>query len=108
MENSDTAGILVVSGLVEGVYNFTLTVTNRNNLSATDTVMVTVFPSPMLRYMLQLVLEVDRVASNSTNSFTVTDKVCVFAFVCVCVFVCVYLLYSNDSILLCSINWSES
>ena len=60
-----------------GVYNFMLTVTNSNNLSASDKVTVIVFPPPMLGFMLELVLELDHKGQNSTNTFSVTDKVSV-------------------------------
>lgn len=75
MGDSDNRAVLVVSGLVVGVYNFTLTVTNRNNLSSSATVVVTVLPPPMLHYMIQLVLELDRKDLNDSNAFTVADKV---------------------------------
>ena len=70
---SERSAVLVVSGLVVGVYQFTLTVTNRNNLSASDTAIVTVFPSPFLNYTLQLELQLSQ--QNSTNSFTMADQV---------------------------------
>lgn len=68
VQGSDTSAVLVVSGLVEGTYNFTLTVVNKNTLSASDMATVSVAPHPMQLYMLQVVLE-------ENNTFSLADQV---------------------------------
>jgi len=49
--------VMIVSGLVKGVYTYTLTVTNSLGVSASDSITVRVLPNPMDDYVLQVHLE---------------------------------------------------
>ena len=60
---------LVLSDLVQGTYNFTLTVTNNQNMAASDTATITVLPNPLDIYSLQVHLEGD------ATTFSVTQQV---------------------------------
>ncbi len=61
--------MLILSDLVKGSYNFTLNVTNKQNMWAMDTVEVTVLPNPLDYYMLQVHLEGD------ASTFTLMEQV---------------------------------
>ena len=63
----------MVSGMVEGTYNFTLTAINRNHLATSDMVTVSVSPHPMKLYMLQVLLEEEEAAE--VNPFSLADQV---------------------------------
>ncbi len=43
---SNTQPVLLLSNLIDGTYNFTLTVTNKNQQRSTDTVLLTVLANP--------------------------------------------------------------
>lgn len=70
VDGSDKKPVLVLSGLVSGTYNFTLTVTNKYGKSAMDTVTLTVLPNPLDPYIIQAQLE------GNISNFTQANKVC--------------------------------
>ena len=69
VDGSDRKPVLVLSGLVSGTYNFTLTVTNKYGKTANDTVTLTVLPNPLDPFLLQVQVE------GNISNFTQTDKV---------------------------------
>ena len=75
LAGSDRTAVLVVSGLVEGTYNFTLTAFNKNNMSASDTLTVSVSPDPMTLYTLQVMLQLEGEGEEEGNAFSVVDQV---------------------------------
>ena len=70
VDHSDTKPVLILSDLVNGTYNFVLTVTNKNREHSKDNVTLMVLANPLDPYMLQVHLEED--ASN----FSKADLVC--------------------------------
>lgn len=59
MSKSDHQPVLIVSGLVEGTYNYTLTVTSRQGMEASDRVTIHVLPNPIKNYLLLVQLEME-------------------------------------------------
>ncbi len=59
MGGSDRKPCLIVSDLVNGTYQFTLKLTNKNGEIAEDSVTVTVLPNPSDRFLLQIHLDGD-------------------------------------------------
>ena len=57
--DSDTTPVLILSDLVNGTYNFTLHVTNRQGMSASDTMQLHVLANPHDHYIIQLHLNTD-------------------------------------------------
>jgi len=59
VNDSDHQPVLILSNLVNGTYNFVLTVTNKNGQKASDNVTLTVLPNPNERDILQVYVEDD-------------------------------------------------
>lgn len=59
MDHSDQTPELILSDLVNGTYNFTLVVANKNQETAWDNVTVRVLSNPIDEYLLQVYLEGD-------------------------------------------------
>jgi len=59
VSNSDHQPVLILSNLVNGTYNFVLTITNNNGQKASDNVTLTVLPNPNERDILQVYVEDD-------------------------------------------------
>ena len=56
---SDKMPTLILSDLVNGTYNFTLKVTNKNGESAQDNMTLRVLPNPIDKFLLQVHIEGD-------------------------------------------------
>ena len=56
---SDKKARLILSDLVNGTYQFTLTVVNKNKEKAEDSVTLIVLPNPSDRFLLQIHLDGD-------------------------------------------------
>lgn len=54
MKASDQQPLLVLSGLVEGTYNYTLTVTSTTGTVGSDTATLRVAPNPLDDFLLQV------------------------------------------------------
>ena len=59
MDGSDKKARLILSDLVNGTYQFTLTVVNKNKEKAEDSVTLIVLPNPSDRFLLQVHLDGD-------------------------------------------------
>ena len=79
VSGSDKKPVLVLSGLVSGTYNFTLTVTNKYDKSSNDTVTLTVLRNPLDPYLIQAQIE------GNISNFTEAEKVCRSYFLCISV-----------------------
>ena len=51
---SDTKPVLMLSNLINGTYNFTLTITNKNDQSATNHVLLRVLPNPHEKDIIEI------------------------------------------------------
>ena len=60
---------IILTGLVNGTYDFTLTVTNKNGLSSSDHAVVRVLEDPMAKHVIQIHLD------NLPSKFTQSMKV---------------------------------
>lgn len=56
---TDAQPVLILSNLVQGTYNFTLSVTSSQGTTASDTATLTVLPNPMQQHMLAVHVEAD-------------------------------------------------
>jgi PKD repeat protein len=63
-----------ISGLVQGIYKFQLTVTDNSGVTATDVVMVTVNPAPVLPGAPSANAGADQTITLPTNSVTLTGS----------------------------------
>ena len=61
--------MLILSNLINGTYNFSLTVTNSKGKRATDNVTLTVLPNPMEEFVIQVYLD------DEISTFTKDDQV---------------------------------
>lgn len=71
MKGSGNQPILILSGLVQGSYNYTLTVKNKRDMESSEMVIINVLPNPMDNYLLLVDLELDR----EPVTFTLTNQV---------------------------------
>ncbi len=55
---SNTQPVLLLSNLINGTYNFSLTVTNKNQQRSTDTVLLTVLANPHNKYIVEVSLDI--------------------------------------------------
>lgn len=69
MDQSDHQAVLTLFDLVEGIYNYTLTVTSKMGMVASDEVTITVHPNPVEDHLLEVDIEGD------ASSFTLADQV---------------------------------
>jgi hypothetical protein len=69
MNGSDRQAVLVLSDLVEGTYNYTLTVTSSNGMVASSDVTINVLPNPVQDHLLQVHIE------GGASSFTLAEQV---------------------------------
>lgn len=56
---TDSQPVLLLSNLINGSYNFSLTVVNKNNKRSTDSVTLTVLSNPFDKYIVEIHLNMD-------------------------------------------------
>lgn len=69
MNASAHQAVLILSGLVEGTYNYTLTISSNQGVVASDAVSINVLPNPANGYLLQVHVEGD------ASTFSVAKQV---------------------------------